>query len=779
MADYRSYSYNSAGPSHKLPAESMQRTLTRNSQQTHHSVADSTLSWVQNQGQSPGRTILHPPSIDTPPAVQRLRPLPNPHPQVAIQRPLHVVNVPDTPHRENEEHNDTKLDGRRMEFGSQTNGFEDGNSAKTFSTPSAGFVRPSKKKPFVGGFVKRIRRLPKTMFGYGAGTGGSDKNKLQRSGTLLTNATSTSATGTTGNTLPAYSSNPPTPSAVPGRSGLRAQYIPDIIIAEPTEPPIPESPPPDVVRLSSNRVSVPSDNFADEEHGRLTSGPHMLSRKPTNKFFYGSQADRATVMLYQEPNSQYYENDQVVPRPAPPVVSRQLSNGPALSYIADPPPLQPVRPSSFHSSHSVVLPPLEIPTRVPTPGPNGPRVSYASQVPPRRATPQSLIPGSHLLPSPPTQLELQNVPPSFLQQANPPPQLLEDIQSPVTAHPKHTTDYRKMTTSPSPTSHNTFATGSSYYDPSFSSQLNPVERFFTTLYRMPWISHNRVTVDYLPGAGAGVRRKRKMKPIASWYRSVMSRSSRNSETIDALSNGTVNSPRSNLRASLAMILGSPSSRRSSDRHRSRRHRSHDDSKDSHPPHHHSSHRQHRRPHHSHTNTERRRTATSMDTTEKDGYTRMEASPLIPSMYPYQYPPYPYPSFPGFPVHAPVPTIRDEQLSQTQSKERRNAASPRGPRAVPQQSTMFYAPAPGYASYQPMIAPHPPQVYFLQSPISPMYDGGVTSVPPALAPGGVHENGHAHGVQPGGGQVQQRVQPTVVASGKGSASGQSVPGAFST
>ena len=93
------------------------------------------------------------------------------------------------------------------------------------------------------------------------------------------------------------------------------------------------------------------------------------------------------------------------------------------------------------------------------------RVSYGNQVPPPRTTPQSLIPGSHLLPSPPTQLELQTVPPSFLQQANLPPQATEDVQSPVTAHPKHTTDNRKMPTSPSPTSHNTFAMGSSYYDP--------------------------------------------------------------------------------------------------------------------------------------------------------------------------------------------------------------------------------------------------------------------------------------------------------------------------
>ncbi|KIM38495.1 hypothetical protein M413DRAFT_242335 [Hebeloma cylindrosporum] len=774
MADHRNYSYSSAGPSHKQPADPMQRTLTRNSQQTHHSVADSTASRIQNHGQ-PGRPMLPPPSIETPFAERPRppRPLPNPH-----QRPLHVVNVPDTPFRENEEHQET-VDGDRMEFGYHRNAAELGNSAATSSAPSAAFVHPPKKKVFVGGFVKRIRRLPKTMFGYGAGIGRSDRDKLQRSGTLLTDATSTSATGTTGNTLPVYSTNPPTPVVTHGRSGLRVPYTAGLLLSTPREPPIPESPPPDVVRLSSNRVSVP-DNFGDEENGRLPVGPDRLTRKPTNELPYGRQADRATVMLYHD-QSRYYEEDRLVPPPVPPAVSRQPSGVSAISYVADPLPLQPVRPSSFHSSHTVTLPPLEMPKRAPTPGPNGPRVSYASQAVPAQSIPQSLIPGPHPSPGPPTQVELQSVQSSLMQQVNPPPQPTEDVQSPVTAHPKHTDDYRKMTTSPSPTSHNTFATGSSYYDPSFSSQLNPVERFFATLYRMPWISHDRITVDYLPGTGAGVRRKRKMKPISSWYRSVLSRSSRNS-TLDALSNGTMMeaSPRSNLRASLALILGSPSSRQSPDRQRSKGHRSHAESKDSHPRHHRSSRRRHRT-HHSHTHTERIRTTTSVDTVEKDGYVRTESSPLIPSMYPYHYPPYPYPSYPGFPVPAPGPTIGDERLSKESHK--RASLSPRGPRAVPQQSPMFYAPAPGYASYQPMIAPPlpplpPPHVYFLQSPIlSPTYGGVVASVPPALVPGGVHENGHAHGSQHGGGgQVQQQVQPAAVSSGSGS--GQSVPGAFS-
>jgi len=298
-----------------------------------------------------------------------------------------------------------------------------------------------------------------------------------------------------------------------------------------------------------------------------------------------------------------------------------------------------------------------------------------------------------------------------------------------------------------------------------------------TLYHMPWVSHGRVTVDYLPGAGVSVRKKRKLRPVASWYRSFLSRSSKNSETIDASSNttgiatGIETSPRANLRASLAMILGAPLSGRSSNQYRRKRHRSQDGSKDSHHRHHHSSRRHHHHPRHTNKKTRPTSTDTADTGTTNKG---TESSPLIPSVYPYQYPTYPYPAFPSFPLPVPAPII-EEEPSETKSKGKERPASPRGPRAFQQPSPMFYTPGAGYASYQPMAVP-PPQVFLLQSPTSFMY--GNTPVPTALVPGGGHQNTHAHDAHSGGGRkVQPQDQPVVA--GSGAVVGQNIPGSFSS
>ena len=68
------------------------------------------------------------------------------------------------------------------------------------------------------------------------------------------------------------------------------------------------------------------------------------------------------------------------------------------------------------------------------------------------------------------------------------------VQSPVLAHPPPAADYRKMGSVLSPTSRTTMTGTTFSSDPSFSSEINPVKRFFHTLYRMPWIAHGRVTV---------------------------------------------------------------------------------------------------------------------------------------------------------------------------------------------------------------------------------------------------------------------------------------------
>ncbi|KAG7445888.1 uncharacterized protein BT62DRAFT_932233 [Guyanagaster necrorhizus] len=109
----------------------------------------------------------------------------------------------------------------------------------------------------------------------------------------------------------------------------------------------------------------------------------------------------------------------------------------------------------------------------------------------------------------------------------------------IPAHPAPSEDYRRMSKADSQGHGPTSATSSSVgAEPSFSSDLNPVLRFITGLYEMPWVSPERITVDYRPGIdrgawvwkwthaknGSGSGRGRKvmvLKPIpkvtASWY----------------------------------------------------------------------------------------------------------------------------------------------------------------------------------------------------------------------------------------------------------------------
>lgn len=239
------------------------------------------------------------------------------------------------------------------------------------------------------------------------------------------------------------------------------------------------------------------------------------------------------------------------------------------------------------------------------------------------------------------------------------------VDEPVSAHPLPATDYMKMTFSPSPTSRNTMDTTS--YEPSFSSELNPVYRFFHTLYHMPWIAHERVTVDYRPGNG--IVQKKKTRPITkkSWYRGGLVRRE-GTAAVDLLSNGTT-SARTSAGTDLSPVA-SPTSRRT--RRRTR------------PEHHH---------HHRHSNdtTPRRRQkqrASTSTANTQHVHKQRSMSPLIPPVYPYNYPAYPYP-YPGYSLPPP----------------------PRGPRS---HRSKAYA-QPQYPIYQPMPAPPPGPVYVFQQP----------------------------------------------------------------
>lgn len=110
----------------------------------------------------------------------------------------------------------------------------------------------------------------------------------------------------------------------------------------------------------------------------------------------------------------------------------------------------------------------------------------------------------------------------------------------IPAHPAPSEDYRRMSKADSQGGHGLESATSTSVgaEPSFSSDLNPVLRFITGLYDMPWVAPERITVDYRPGVDRGAwvwkwthakngsngtrgRKVMVLKPIpkvlASWY----------------------------------------------------------------------------------------------------------------------------------------------------------------------------------------------------------------------------------------------------------------------
>ncbi|KAF8188963.1 hypothetical protein BJ912DRAFT_967487 [Pholiota molesta] len=307
------------------------------------------------------------------------------------------------------------------------------------------------------------------------------------------------------------------------------------------------------------------------------------------EFAADNPSDRATVMVYNDRGSyDYYDHN----RPAPTPMRRQASTSPALSYVEEHPP-------SLHSSAA--------PSTV--------------------RDPRAPIDATQAIASEPgTRCRLS-----------------------LSVHPEPTNDYRKMTLSPSPTSHDTYAT----------------RHLLKMLYNLPWVSHERVTA-----------RKRRSRPMSSWYHGMIGHSRRSSATLDLLSSGTPSS------------LGT----QPSDRQKSRHHRSR---------HHQSSSRHHHRRRTEDSRRRKRDTGTSMGTTNTDAnhhhHKKSSASPLIPSVYPYHYPPYPYPHSP--PSQCPPRSSPNRQPPSQASGQR--ATSPRGPRGASQQPMMYAAPS-AYSPYQPMM-----------------------------------------------------------------------------
>lgn len=261
------------------------------------------------------------------------------------------------------------------------------------------------------------------------------------------------------------------------------------------------SPPPEVVRVDDVRRRRP--DF------RIMPPSINIARSETAHFFPGTTNNTDT-------SSSASNHDHRTPTPTPPLSRQISSNRPPgrLSYVGSE---QVVRPTSFHGG-SQAPPPIEIPTS--TTGMGTP-VSYLSYVSQPTAVP-STLPLHVKRPSQQRSQRSNQSQHHHLQQTSPPPQhqpsstspieTSERILSPISVHPQPTTDYLKMALSPShslqhhttaltnltPATHHSSSGITSFsYDPLFSNTSRPMERFFKTLYYMPWIAHERITVDYL------------------------------------------------------------------------------------------------------------------------------------------------------------------------------------------------------------------------------------------------------------------------------------------
>lgn len=859
MTDYGEYLQPTRGLSLVRPAtDDIHHSLTRNSyyyDPNTSSVSASTRSWVYSTQQYPPDSPPLPPPlpIPLPTPVQRLRPLPNPHAQQHRAAVLHPVN-PSQPlyHEGDHGYMDTLANTPDATH------FRKVKSNKVYnpgpSIPSYVNDPKDKKRTVMGGFVKSIRRIPNIMFGYGTGTGTA--RKLRRRGTLGTNGEGTPITVTglglashSGNTLPQYASNPPTPAVGSMPPNVHYYTHQPTGMQMQTTAPVERSPPPEVVRLDdvrrhrqSFRIMPPSVNVARSETAHFFPGPNATTRSsqytdnPTdcssstaaaNTANTANTADRTTVMLYHHDT---YAPTPTTPTPPLPISRQISSNGPPgrLSYIGSE---QIVRPTSFHGG-SQAPPPLEIPTSIPRMATPSSHLSYVSQV---AAVPSTLPLQIRRSPSQRrSQLSNQSHPPSQShsetqsqprqpqpqqqpqsttpqRQLTPPPPIIElsqPIQSPVSAHPQPTADYLKMASSPPhsfqyPAALSNPACSSNpsssrvtsfSHDPSFSGSLNIIERFFKTLYNMPWVAYERITVDYFPRKIArrvhghtlgreknskggkeekGDRRRREAMDTrerarerekerererrrrkererdhgdygkrASWYKAVLSRSRRTSTQLDLLnsdlgSNSSPITPTSlgaaiglelkNLpvdaasprlaaaSAAAATMKSAEQERRKNmgDKHE-RTSRSHHHRQD--PP----------------RGRQKRKSPGDLDANQDKGNEDQNSnrphSPLIPTVYPFHYPPYPYTyPYPAFtmPAAGPPPIISPHAQSQSQSQRHRPPPSQNPPTSGANNKQgqkisqpLLYNPGiphPQYAAaahaYQPMMAP---QVYLLHS-----------------------------------------------------------------
>ncbi|KAF9269555.1 hypothetical protein L218DRAFT_275018 [Marasmius fiardii PR-910] len=334
----------------------------------------------------------------------------------------------------------------------------------------------AKKRRFVGGFVKGLRKFGGTVLGYG----GNPNPPLMR-----TTPENSELTAGRGETLPRYVSNPTT--LVTPQATQRPRR------------PLPSTPHPDVVDglppalvPGPRRPRPPSFHITPPPISQRSSVTHM-SELPSNH----PHVDRSS--------------STAIPIPLP---ATAQSNDNIDTPI-------PSRRSTSHQSHSH-LERSSHPTRIEVDDDQGTIVR----------SPSARSPGRH-----------SSVPP-IPATPNPERSRSRDQSHPasVLVRPLPTEDYRRMSKS---ITHNTIASSSISYEPSFSTELSPLHGFFHTLWHMPWVAADRITVDYFPGMSRGawewkrvaarpertsdpdhtkerikVEYKPVAKPLKSWYTGV-------------------------------------------------------------------------------------------------------------------------------------------------------------------------------------------------------------------------------------------------------------------
>ncbi|KAH6901572.1 hypothetical protein BKA70DRAFT_683950 [Coprinopsis sp. MPI-PUGE-AT-0042] len=758
MGDYMTYrpptiqsythdssNYAPSPPHHTQPLDSINRSMTRGSYYSHLTASNSTRSWVQQTMQHP------PPPPEESMAEQSFSPparTPRPLPQPGM-RPistLHTINA--DPEEDEERYMGEPYMGTNPSQGAATvrygyTGFENGGGVAdgggnilprrmmTASPPPLASVEmmgePKGSTSFVGGFVRGLRQLPKKF-----GVGGKSSGEKLRKGTLRR----TTEDSKTNASLPKYQSQPTTPIGGPRYTDpsditpTPANYAPynganDVVPAE----------------LLSGvalrrvqpvfRVTPPSEE-SDPQLMQAAQPQYAQVVHPDTGFDANGQ--RTTVMMYADTNTGESDGGPIGRVPS-------RLNGTIASNRYS-------RVSTARAPSITIAPP-----------------------------PPVLQQQQHHQPPPTTTTGDMNPGQGYDGGAS-------DMFSPATEHPLPTTDYLKMnrfTGSPSRSRATLFSRGTatSFYDPSFIEELSPVERFFKTLYHLPWVARGRVTVDYKPSEENGSKKGMK-KAMGTWYR----RMSRAGKDLDLLSNGTPEPLGMTPRTSAN--LTSMGSRRTVRQRRSR------SSGDLHRYYQQGPHYRHRKP------TRKRRHHRNTMSTLTEEETMRSASPILPSVYPYSYPPYPY-TYPGYAAVppnmppgqgtalAPIPgspnpmadggppgvvNLSAQQQAQVeaqlmlQSQQfqlQMNKRSPRGPRT--KKSTRHLGGGGGqyahaYAPYQPLAfppgAPPPPPIYVVHgSPtLTPMTPAGMAM--PQMNGSPHHHHQHSHHHHGGGGD--QKVSP---------------------